>query len=472
MSHLRPLALTLASWAGLILTAAAAPVPAGLFQDHAVLQRDKPVPIWGRADPGEHVMVSFAGQTVGATAGDDGRWITVLQPLAANAAGSDLTITGTAAVTLHDILVGEVWLCAGQSNMEFTVDNHNAVYRVDNAAAEVAAAHYPGIRQFKVGRQAALVPVNTLAGDWRPCTPATVGQFTAVGYFFARDLFNRLGVPVGLINCTWADTPLEAWLSPAALAAFPGFRNGHPAAGAPPSAGDPWVPASLFNGMVQPLLPDAIRGILWYQGESNVGHAEAYGEQFPALIRAWRSHFGEGDLPFLWVQLANFAAGKNPAGGQWAALREAQAKALTLPATGQAVAIDIGDPRNIQPRNKQEVGRRLALLAKAQVYGIPVDASGPVFESAVAEGKALRVHFLFAGEGLTAAGKPLQALEVAGTDRVFHPAKAVIEGDAIVVSSPLVPQPVAVRYAWSNAPEANLFSGTGLPAAPFRSDSW
>jgi sialate O-acetylesterase len=472
MSPLRPLALTLASCAGLVLTAAAAPVPAGLFQDHAVLQRDKPVPVWGRADPGEHVVVSFAGQTVGATTGDDGRWIIVLAPLAASAAGADLTITGKATVTLHDILVGEVWLCAGQSNMEFTVDNHNAVYRVENAAAEVAAANFPGIRQFKVGRRAAAAPTDLLAGDWRPCTPATAGQFTAVGYFFARDLHTRLGVPVGLINCTWADTPLEAWLSPAALAAFPGFRNGHPVPGAPPGREDPWVPAALFNGMVHPVIPAAIRGILWYQGESNVGRAAAYAEQFPALITAWRSHFGQGDLPFLWVQLANFAAGSSPAGGQWAALREAQAKALALPATGQAVAIDIGEPHNIQPRNKQEVGRRLALIAKAQVYGIPVEASGPVFDGAVPEGRALRVHFLDAGEGLTAAGKPLQALEVAGADRVFHPAKALIQGDSILVSSPLVPQPVAVRYAWSNAPEANLFSGTGLPAAPFRSDSW
>jgi sialate O-acetylesterase len=458
--------------AGICGPAGAAPELAPLFQDHAVLQRDRPVPVWGRAAPGEHVVVSFAGQRVGATAGPDGRWITVLAPLAASTAGADMTVAGKATITLHDILVGEVWLAAGEGNMEFELDGGSPIYRVDNAAAEVAAARYPLIRQLKVARHAAAAPVETARGDWRPCSPATAGQFTAVGYFFARELLDRLGVPVGIINCAWSGTPIEAWMSPVALAGFPGFTNGHPAPGVSPGPEDPWVPSSLFNGMIHPLLPYAIRGSIWYQGESNVGRAATYAAQFPALITSWRAHFGEGDFPFLWVQLAGFAPRAPAPGEQWARLREAQSGALSLPSTGQAVAIDVGEAANPYPRNKREVGRRLALIAKAMVYQIPVDFSGPAFDGASAQGAAMRVQFLFAGDGLTASGKPLQSLEVAGADRVFHPASAIIQEGALVVSSPAVRQPVAVRYAWRNAPEANLYNGAGLPAAPFRSDDW
>jgi sialate O-acetylesterase len=416
------------------------------------------------------VSVSFAGQNVGTTVGEDGRWIAVLAPMAASPAGMDLVVSGKTVVTVHDVLVGEVWLCAGQSNMEFPVNDIAAGLHVSDAAAEVAAARFPLIRHFKVARQAAAMPMDTAGGDWSVCGPSTVGQFTAVGYFFARDIFERLGVPVGIVNCTWSGTPIEAWMSPVALASFPNFSNGHTVVGL--AKGDPWVPSSLFNGMIHPLLPFAVRGVLWYQGESNVGRSAVYALQFPALITSWRSHFGEGDIPFLWVQLANFKAPADARGEQLPFLREAQAKALALPGTGQAVAIDIGDPASINPRNKQEVGRRLALIAKAKVYALPVDYSGPAFSRAEVEGPAMRIHFLFTGEGITASDKPLQSFEVAGPDRVFHPAKAVIQGNTLLVQSPLVRQPVAVRYAWRNAPEANLYNGAGLPAAPFRSDSW
>jgi sialate O-acetylesterase len=471
MSLLRPFASLMAALAA---TAPlwASPELAPPFRDHAVLQCDKPVPVWGVAAPGEHVSVAFGGQSVGATAGPDGRWIAYLPPLAANPVASDLVVTGTAAVTVHDVLVGEVWLCAGQSNMEYPVNDPATGARVVDAAAEVASAAYPLIRQFKEHRRASAAPQDTAGGDWSVCSPATAGAFTAVGFFFARDIFTRLGVPVGIINCTWPGTPIESWMSPAALAGFPGFSNGHAAVDGPGGKEDPWVPASIFNGMVHPLLPYGLRGILWYQGESNVGRAPAYAQQFPALIASWRSHLGQGDVPFLWVQLAGFRAPPGPRGELLPALREAQARALALPATGQAVAIDIGDPASINPRNKQEVGRRLALIAKARVYAIPVDFSGPAFAGAEPEGAAMRVHFRFAGEGLTASDKPLQSFEVAGSDRVFHPAKAVIQGSSLLVQSPQVRLPVAVRYAWRNAPEANLFNGAGLPAAPFRSDDW
>jgi sialate O-acetylesterase len=472
MRPLRLHVLLTASSALIACRLGAAPELAPLFRDHAVLQRDVPVPVWGRAAPGEHVSVSFAGQSVGTTTGPDGRWITVLAPLQASAAGIDLVVTGKAAVAVHDIVVGELWLCSGQSNMEFEVDDAAAGYRVENDAAEVAAARYPLIRQFKVARQASDTPMDSVRGDWKACSPATVGHFTAVGYFFARDLFTRLGVPIGLINSTAASTPIESWMSPAALAAFPRLSNGHAAGRAAPGLEDPWVPSSVFNGMIQPLLPCAVRGVIWYQGESNVGRASEYAALFPALISAWRTHFGSAELPFFWVQLPAFKPAKpDPAGG-WAALREAQAGALSVPGTGQAVAIDIGEAGVPHPRNKQEVGRRLALIAKAKVYSIPVDYSGPVFSGAVAEGAAMRVHFQFAGEGLTASGKPLQSFEVAGADRVFRPAVAVIQGDSVVARSAAVPHPVAVRYAWRDDPEANLFNGAGLPAAPFRSDDW
>lgn len=464
----------LAALAGTLSAPAAFAVPelAPLFQDHAVLQQGKPVPVWGRAAPGEHVSVAFAGQAVGATAGTDGRWIAVLAPLAPNATGSDLLVTGKERIAVHDIVVGEVWLCSGQMGMEFAVDDAAAGTRVENAGAEVASARHPLIRQFKVARQATPSPMDTVGGDWRACSPETVGRFTAVGYFFARDLLDRIGVPIGIVNCSWSVSPLEAWMSPAALAAFPGFSNGRSFAAAVPGNQDPSVPSSLFNGMIHPLLPYALRGVLWYQGESNVGRAADYTAQFPVLISAWRSHFGDAGLPFFWVQLACYRAPAGPRGEQWAYLREAQSRALALPETGQVVTIDIGVRGIPAPANKQEVGRRLALLAKAKVYSLSVDYSGPVFRGAEAEGAVMRVHFMFAGEGLTASGRPLQSFELAGIDRVFHPASAVIQGDSVVVRSTLVRQPVAVRYAWRSAPDANLFNGAGLPAAPFRSDDW
>jgi sialate O-acetylesterase len=461
-------ALALIASPGMALPPIAPPVLAPLFQDHAVLQREKPVPVWGRAAPGEHVSVSFAGQTVGATAGGDGRWIAVLAPLEESASGADLTVSGKAAVTLHDIVVGEVWLCSGQSDMECTVDDGAPQYRLDNAAAEIAAARHPLIRQFKVARQAAAVPMETASGDWSVCSPATVGRVTAEGYFFARDLFTRLDVPIGIINSTWAGSSIDAWMSPVALGSVPGPPPGPPAGA---TAGDPAAPSSLFNGMIQPLMPYAIRGALWHQGGGDVGRASLYAFQLPALIAAWRSHFGEGDFPFFWVQLASFPAPAAPQ-EQLASVREAQSRALLLPSTGQAVAIDIAETAGTSPGNRREVGRRLALIAKAKVYSIPVDYEGPEFSGATAEGPAIRVQFKVAGEGLTASGKPLQSFEVAGADRVFHAASAVIKGDTLVVRSPAVAQPVAVRYAWRNAPEANLYNGAGLPAAPFRSDDW
>jgi sialate O-acetylesterase len=471
-----------------------------LFADHAVLQRDKPVPVWGRADPGEHVTVTFHDQTVGAIADPAGRWTVVLAAMPASAEGSDLVATGRNRVSARDILVGEVWLCSGQSNMEFWVGGPKAdpriVFQVENVEAEVAAARYPLIRHFKVPRRVSAVPLAALAGAegggageggrggggtgggaWEPCSPATVPRFTAVGYFFARALFEKIGVPIGLINSTYGGTPIEAWMSTAALDSDPAFAvvlARWPGKGPGDSSrrNDPARPGGLFNGMIAPLVPYALRGFLWYQGETNASRAGEYRALFAAMITAWRAHFGQGDLPFYFVQLANFNAGGTPGRNSWAYLREAQAGVLALPQTAMAVTIDLGDPRNIHPRNKQEVGRRLALIAQANLYGLSGDVSGPQFAGLEPAGTALRVRFTYAETGLITRDRPVQSLEIAGADRVFHPASGRIEGETLVVSSSAVPHPVAVRYAWADAPVANLYNGAGLPAAPFRSDRW
>jgi sialate O-acetylesterase len=496
----------LLSWFIVCTTAWADVTLAPLFTDHAVLQRDKPVPIWGRAEPGERVLVTFTDQIVGTTTASDGRWVVYLAPLKASSTPVELIVAGKNTLRLTDVLVGDVWLCSGQSNMEWPVAKSM------NADEEIAAANFPLIRQLKLKRTVAAAPADTVENDggWRLCTPETAGAFTAVGLFFARDLQPRLGVPVGLINSTYGGTPIEAWMSAPSLASDPAFAvvaerwqralasypeeqarfetapaewnaaeaaakaKGEKYTAARPRRpdGTPWYsPSSLYNGMIAPVVPAAIRGVLWYQGETNASRAGEYAGLFRAMITQWRAHLGQGDVPFLWVQLAAYAAG-DVNGTDWAKLRDAQMAALALPETGQALAIDIGDPDNIHPTNKQEVGRRLALLARAKVYGGLVDVSGPVFKSALREGAAMRVSFDYAGNGLIARDKPLQSFQIAGADQKFFPAIAKIERDTVIVSAAEVSEPVAVRYAWTNAPEANLYNGAGLPAAPFRSDAW
>ncbi len=486
---------------------------APLFTDGAVLQRDRIVPIWGKGKPGEKVTVSFGSQRREATTAADGRWLVLLDPVPASATGSDLVVSGENTILLRDILVGEVWLCSGQSNMVMPVS------RADDAAQEIAAARYPLIRHVKITQTVAETSADAVAtSGWQTATADNVAAFTAVGYFFARDIHLKTGVPIGLINSSWGGTPVEAWMSPAALASDPAFRvvderwsqtvaefpaqkiafdarlaewtraedaaktRGKaihdaflaktPRPRPPRGPGDPWTPGGLFNGMINPLLPYAIRGTLWYQGESNANRASEYRALFSAMITAWRSHFGQGDLPFYWVNLANFAAAGDANGISYAQLREAQTQTLDLPNTGQALAIDIGNPNDIHPTNKQEVGRRLALLARNRVYDIVGDDTGPTFTRVNREGAGLRVRFTHASSGLIARDKPVQSLQLAGADRVFHPAAGRIDRDTLIVTASAVREPVAVRYAWSNAPEANLYNGAGLPAVPFRTDTW
>ena len=478
-----------------------------IFKDHAIVQRDKPLPIWGRAAPGEKVTVAFRGQSLNATADTNGRWIVYLEPLTASAETADLVVSGGETRVIKDVLVGEVWLASGQSNMEWQVS------QLREEEQQIAAVDLPQLRHLRIDHVVAATPsenVNTSA--WEAASPQTVGSFSAVGYFFAREIQRKLGVPVGIIHSSWGGTEIEAWMSesvrqstsfapimearwqhamsewpPERVASYPADMiawqkaeeqakathtlNPKPWPPPPASLDSPAAPGGVFNGMIAPLQPVAIRGVLWYQGESNVGRAAEYAELFPAMIRAWRANWGDETLPFYFVQLPNYANG-NPGGRDWARLREAQAKALELPSTAMAVTIDIGDAGNLHPAAKMEIGRRLALAAKSILYGIPGDYSGPIFESATPEGATVRIRFSHADSGLVSHQRPVQSLEIAGPDRVFHVGSARIDRNMLVVSSPDVKNPVAVRYAWSNAPEANLYDGAGLPAAPFRSDDW
>jgi sialate O-acetylesterase len=494
--------------------AAAALSLSPLFGDHAVLQRDKPVPIWGTAPAGSAVTVTFQGQSAKAVAGADGRWQVSMGPFPASAEPADLVATGDTTVTSHDIVVGEVWLCGGQSNMEFKVDDGGTTYRSLNSHAEIAASDDPLIRQIDIERAVATQPATTFKSvKWKLASPATVGKFTAVGYFFARDIRHSVGVPVGIILSCWGGTPVESWMDdkarastsvaavleerwakaksewpPERVARYPAdmaaFNKAEAEAAAkntpnlvhwpqPPATDDsPARPGGLFNAMIAPLEPAAIRGILWYQGETNVGHASEYAELLSTMIRSWRDGFGQGDLPFYLVQLANFGNPVEMVDRGWAQLRDAQTAVLALPATGMAVTIDIGDAANIHPQNKQEVARRLALIAKHDIYRVGPEDSGPMFAQATPEGKALRVHFTHVGNEIVAHGGPPASVEVAGADKVFYPAAVKLEVDTLLASSPDVPVPVAVRYAWTNAPVANLYSDDGLPVVPFRSDTW
>ncbi|MBI1895450.1 MAG: sialate O-acetylesterase, partial [Acidobacteria bacterium] len=454
-----------------------------------------------KADPGEQVTVRFRGQSASTQADTIGRWSVSLQPLAAGGP-DDLTVQGTNTITLHDVLVGDVWLASGQSNMEFTVGRSN------NAQQEIAAANYPRMRLFRVAHKVSDYPLDDVTGSWATANADSVPQFSAVGYFFARQLHQHLKVPVAVIESNWGGTPAESWTSLPALTSDPALLphlhewamslSRYPEAnaryetalkkwesqaaaakaqgsavprrpGAPQGPGHHWTPSGLYNGMIAPLTPMAIRGVIWYQGESNAGRARAflYERLFGAMIQDWRRAWAQGDFPFLFVQLANY--GRTGPDSHWPELREAQLKTLALRNTGMAVTIDIGNPDDIHPTNKQDVGKRLALAARAVAYGEKLVHSGPLFRTAAPEGGALRVWFDHIGGGLTAKGGELKSFEIAGADRKFVPAAARIEGQTVVVSSPQVAAPVHVRYAWTDTPEANLYNREGLAASPFRS---
>ncbi|WP_375419499.1 sialate O-acetylesterase [uncultured Hymenobacter sp.] len=462
-----------------------------LVGDHMVLQRDQPLPLWGWAAPAEHVTVRFQGRSYPAVASGAGRWEMTL-PATPSGGPFAMTITGQNTLTINDILIGDVWLASGQSNMELPLRDPNApkpgAYPlILNAEQEVAQADFLQIRQFTVKKMSAATPQSELTGySWQVCSPQTARGFSAVAYFFARDLHQRYRVPVGIISSPWGGTPAEAWVSGVALqslAAEPltaGLAGQFPTPPLP--AKDPQnTPAALFNGMIAPLIPYALKGVIWYQGESNVGRAGQYRTLFPALIRDWRQRWGQ-ELPFLFVQLANWQpALPQPADSDWARLREAQTAALALPRTGMAVAIDLGDAADIHPANKQDVGHRLALVARSVAYDDQqVVAAGPALKKMQVQGSTVRLDFEQVGSGLvlqvergvqkTPGG--VRGFAVAGADKQFHWATGTLQDQTLVLTSAEVPAPVAVRYNWADNPNGNLYNREGLPAAPFRTDTW
>ena len=435
-----------------------------VFGNHMVLQQGVANPIWGFAEAGEQVTVTIGDAKEVATAGKDGRW---LVKIAAPPVGGPymVNIAGKNSITLSDVLCGEVWICSGQSNMQWPVQ------RANDAPNEINLANYPKLRFFEVERRVAASPQTDCEGEWLACSPQTVAGFSAVGYFFGRELQKNLDVPVGLVQVAWGGTIAEAWMSRESLAGVEAFQPIVERA-AKFNARQPNQATNLYDGMLAPVMPLAMRGVIWYQGESNVPRAEQYATLFPALIADWRRAWGQGDFPFLFVQLAPYRYGpKDPA--ECAELREAQLRTLSLKNTGMAVTMDIGNVKDIHPRNKQEVGRRLALWALATTYSKEVPYSGPLYDSHTIEDNKIRIKFQHTAGGLVAKDNAeLMQFTIAGEDQKFVPAKTMIDGETLLVASDAVPKPVAVRYAWRDDAEPNLFNKAGLPASPFRTDGW
>ncbi|MEO5959548.1 MAG: sialate O-acetylesterase [Opitutaceae bacterium] len=500
MPPFRPIALALTA---LLALAARADVRlASPFTDHMVLQREMPVPVWGWADAGEKISVRFAGQTIATTAGADGRWQVNLAALTASAESRDFVVTGKNTLTLRDVLVGEVWLGSGQSNMVFTVSkSRNAWAGVVDEEKEIAAANYPLIRMFTGASQKSYAPQSTVGGAWQICTPENVPAWSAVGYYFARDLQKELKVPVGFVTLAFGASCAHAWIRREAMLDDPAFKavldrfdeqvkaykpaspeelaawreaaakakaekQKAPARPRADPVQDQHNPTVMFNGMIAPFVGFAIRGVLWYQGESITAPRELFPRWNERLIADWRKLWGR-DLPFYFVQLAALENNSNSP-----QVREWQAEALKVPNTAMAVTIDIGDRTDVHPHNKAPLGDRLARIALARDYGRKIEYSGPQLADTAVEGSALRLAFTHATGGLVAKDGPLKTFEIAGADEKYLPADATIErGNTIVLRSAGVPAPRFARYAWANYPDgANLTNAAGLPAAPLRTN--
>jgi len=500
-----------------------------VFSDNMVLQRDVPLTIWGWADPGEKVTVALLPQIAPqqmvpgttlpaptpplksgeAVAGDDGRW-SVRLPATATGLVTPLAlkVQGRSSIVLKDVLIGDVWLCSGQSNMYWPVKDSA------DAEKEIAAANFPQIRHFAVAKNVLDRPGDDVHAEWKVCSPATARSFSAVAYYFARRLHQELGVPIGLVHSSWSGSPIHPWLSPEALASDeelrkfaagletqvrpdyeklrkefePKWAEWAKAAQDARAASQPVpprpeisfrepggrYPSGTFHGMIAPLTRYPIKGVIWYQGESDAGRAPLYAKLFPAMIRDWRRQWAQPDMPFFFVQLAAFMDRKDePSESNWARLREAQTRTLALPRTGMACTIDIGDAKNIHPPNKQDVGLRLALNALRVAYGRDLVASGPMLKGVKLDGNKAALTFSDLGGGLVVKdGNKLKGFAVAGADKKFVWADAKIEGETVVVTSDAVKEIAAVRYAWADNPDCNLFNKAGLPAVPFRTDDW
>ncbi|HEY0795346.1 MAG TPA: sialate O-acetylesterase [Acidisarcina sp.] len=517
-----------------------------VISDHAVLQRDAPIHIWGWSDPGEKIIAHFHAQTRATEANKYGEWSLYLLPeraggpyeltLSGNTESSSMnsasepaapaSTTATAppaaaasvgapatpaGLTISDLLVGDVWFASGQSNMEMPLNGFPGSAVLKNADQEIASANQPQMRLLLVDRKASDVPQADTAATWTLCTPETAAKFSAVAYLFGREISNREHVPVGLIDSTWGGTPVESWISLDGLAAdaslMPAFATRARFANeqtrlsaviaeerredaAAKAAGQPlpkhpwhpaeisWAPAYLYNSLVAPFTPYSIKGVIWYQGETNSApeRAPQYVRLFPAMISDWRAKWGQGDFPFLFVQISSF----DSPGENWGIIRDAQRRTLSLANTGMAVSLDVGERDNVHPPDKQTVAARLVLAARNLAYNEPIEYSGPLFKQATVEsmpngGNGFRIWFTH-GAGLNAKGGALRGFEVAGEDKHYVTATATIEGNSVLVNSLIKPPdsssqvPVYVRYAWAGFSDANLYNQAGLPAPTFTSE--
>jgi len=480
-----------------------------IISDHMVLQADMAAPIWGWADAGEKVTVKFAGQTKTATPDANGRWQVALDKLTVSKEPQQLTVEGHNKLAVSDVLVGEVWLGSGQSNMAMTVD------RSRDYEQEQQAAKLPELRMFTVARNPQPERQLDCQGSWVVCTPDTVGKFSATAFFFGRDLQTALKQPIGLINSSYGGTAIEAWTSVAVQSKLPMYAEvdarwapllaakwdpaaaeakyqkqlevhkkavadaktaGKAAPRAPRKSIDPKLdpnrPGNLFNGMIEPIIPYAFRGAIWYQGESNSArtYADKYAIQLRTMIGEWRSRFGH-DFPFAWVQLPDYRTPQTDPveTSTWAIVREQMLQALDTPQTGMAICLGAGEAKDIHPKDKQSVGDRLARWALAKVYHQSNESSGPLPSGHVVSGKYIVITFTHA-DGLKAKDGEVKGFAIAGADKKFVWASARIDGNKVIVSSPEVAQPVAVRYAWADNPVWSLVNSAGLPATPFRTD--
>jgi sialate O-acetylesterase len=477
-----------------------------IFSNNMVLQRDIEIPVWGQGKPDSDVSLLMTDIKLKCKSDASGKWMTRIPPRKAGGP-FEMTIESKGEkIAFKNVMFGDVWVCSGQSNMVWTLSKSL------NGEKEAMSANYPNIRLFTVKRQIAASPLSDTEGSWAECSPSAVNDFSGVGYFFGKEIHKNIEVPIGLIQSAWGGTPIESWMSEEVLKSDPDFlpiygkwkelldnypekkedydkkltdwekrkkeaeQKGEPVPRKPvPPTGpnSPRQPNVLFNGLVSPIIPYGIKGVIWYQGESNANRGYQYRKLFPAMIADWRKRWALGDFPFLFVQIANFQVA-DPKKGTWPELREAQLMTIKKsPNTGMAVTIDIGEPKDIHPRNKEDVGKRLALCAMKFAYGKDIEYSGPIYRDMAIEGEKIRISFDHAGGGLISRNNdPLKGFVICGEDRIFMPAQAKIEGNTVIAWNESVKNPVAVRYGWESAPEVNLYNITGLPASPFRTDNF
>jgi sialate O-acetylesterase len=480
-----------------------------IFGSNMVLQRDQQIPVWGFSSPRESVTVVFNGAVKRTVGDENGRWSVVLDAMS-DGGPFDMTVSGTNSIELRNILIGEVWICSGQSNMTMELK------KTTGADEVIAASANPRLRLFTVKRVLSDTLLNDVQGTWEECSPEVSGDFSAVAYFFGKNLYDSLQVPIGLVHVSWGGTAAEGWMPRDVLESDPDFApiiqrwvrdsTAYPEAikefneklpalsaqwikdsaaavslgrslprkpTAPRGPGHRDTPCGQYNGMLHPIIPFAMRGVIWYQGEGNASRAHQYRRLFPALITTWRTLWKQGEFPFYFVQLPNLNRQPEPSKSGWAELREAQMLTLALPNTGMAVTIDVGDPKDLHPANKRPVGERLAYIALAKTYGKPIPYAAPIVQQVNFSGASATVRFEKTKDGLTTRdGKKLLGFTLAGNDKKFYPAQGVLKGNEVIVSSPFVKRPESVRYAWADDPNGNLCTRSGLPVAPFRSDEW